>query len=111
MNVNFYPLIIVDKLDENCFKEKKNKQQILGLKFVHNLLEDVKELYVDYEIAEILSALIKDKNVLKKIKVNERGEVEMCEYIVAMRRKERKLGKREGKRQGKIEDRCETLIK
>ena len=40
INTNFYPLIIVDQLDENRFTEKKNKQLILGLKFIHNKLEN-----------------------------------------------------------------------
>lgn len=106
VNVNFYPLIVVDELDENKFQKKTNRELILGLKYIHGMLEDVKELYVEYEIAEILSALMKDEKILSTLKVNEKGEVEMCEYIMEMKRNERNLGRKEGEQ----EEKCKMLI-
>ena len=100
INTNFYPLIIVDQLDENRFTEKKNKQLILGLKFIHNKLEKQEMLYVDYEVGEILSVLAGDEEALKYIQVNKEGEVNMCEYIMEMKRRERKSGRKEGIKEG-----------
>lgn len=118
INTNFYPLIVVDHLDEKRFREKKNQQLILGLKFIHNKLENQEMLYVDYEVGEILSVLAGDEEALKHIQVNKEGEINMCEYITEMKRRERKLGKKEGIKEGikegfkkgRLNDRCETLI-
>lgn len=109
-NTNFYPLIIVDELDENLFQEKKNKQLILGLKFIHNKLEKQEMLYVDYEVGEILSVLAGDEEAFKHIQVNKEGEVDMCEYITEMKRKERKTGIKKGYKKGRFNEKCETLI-
>lgn len=110
INTNFYPLIVVDQLDEKRFREKKNQQLILGLKFIHNKLENQEMLYVDYEVGEILSVLAGDEEALKHIQVNKEGEINMCEYITEMKRRERKLGKKEGFKKGRLNDGCETLI-
>ena len=110
INTNFYPLIIVDELDESLFQEKKNKQLILGLKFIHNKIEKQEMLYVDYEVGEILSVLAGDEEAFKHIQVNKEGEIDMCEYITEMKRRERKLGEKEGLKKGRLNEKCETLI-
>ena len=114
INTNFYPLIIVDELDESLFQEKKNKQLILGLKFIHNKIEKQEMLYVDYEVGEILSVLAGDEEAFKHIQVNKEGEIDMCEYITEMKRRERKLGEQEGMKEGlkkgRLNEKCETLI-
>ncbi len=102
VNVHFYPVIRVDELDENLFQEKKNKQLILGLKYIHSKTSEKKSLIVDYDILEILATLAKNEKTLEHIHVNEKGEVDMCQYIMQMKREERN--------NGRLEEKCETLI-
>ena len=45
-------------------------------------------LYVDYEVGEILSVLAGDEEASKYIQVDKEGEVNMCEYIMEMKRRE-----------------------
>ena len=111
-NVRFMPLIEMAKLDESKFTNKDNYNLVKGLKMLYGIIAPDDDFKVSHEVACVLGALTHDKEIYNHIE-QQKGDVNMGQYVLNISKKARLEGKEEGRKEGikegKIEGRKEGL--
>ncbi len=110
MNVEFHPLIEMEKFDEGLFKNKDNQDLIKGLKLLYGKEKMTEKLIVSHEVACLLGTLCHDERIYQAIKAK-RGETDMSDYVLRISREAKSEGIRLGRSEGRNEGIITTLIK
>ena len=108
-NVHFMPLIEVVHLDENKFTNKDNYNLVKGLKMLYGKIAPDNDFMVSHEVACVLGALTHDKEIYNHIE-QQKGDVNMGQYVLNISKKARLEGKEEGRKEGLHEGVINTLL-
>lgn len=108
-NVHFMPLIEVVHLDENKFSNKDNYNLVKGLKMLYGKIAPDNDFKVSHEVACVLGALTHDKEIYNHIE-QQKGDVNMGQYVLNISKKARLEGKEEGRKEGLHEGVINTLL-
>ncbi len=108
-NVRFMPLIEMAKLDESKFTNKDNYNLVKGLKMLYGKIAPDNDFKVSHEVACVLGALTHDKDIYNHIK-QQKGDVNMGQYVLNISKKARLEGKEEGRKEGLHEGVINTLL-
>ncbi len=108
-NVRFMPLIEMAKLDESKFTNKDNYNLVKGLKTLYGKIAPDNDFKVSHEVACVLGALTHDKEIYNHIE-QQKGDVNMGQYVLNISKKARLEGKEEGRKEGLHEGVINTLL-
>ena len=108
-NVHFMPLIEMAKLDESKFTNKDNYNLVKGLKMLYGKIAPDNDFKVSHEVACVLGALTHDKEIYNHIE-QQKGDVNMGQYVLNISKKARLEGKEEGRKEGLHEGVINTLL-
>ena len=108
-NVRFMPLIEMAKLDESKFTNKDNYNLVKGLKMLYGKIAPDNDFKVSHEVACVLGALTHDKEIYNHIE-QQKGDVNMGQYVLNISKKARLEGKEEGRKEGLHEGVINTLL-
>ena len=108
-NVRFMPLIEMAKLHESKFTNKDNYNLVKGLKMLYGKIAPDNDFKVSHEVACVLGALTHDKEIYNHIE-QQKGDVNMGQYVLNISKKARLEGKEEGRKEGLHEGVINTLL-